>query len=305
MADHNIKLQCVLEDYSTLTIDHRVKCPSVLFLYQRGLKHLIDLETEAGLYATQWSDFKVLANNGEWAIKGTGNSRQHVFLREFAMQRMFYQLLPKRGIVLSHEDFGEWLRTYAVEYEKDLTSPSIRRNLTGGPGFSAFRYEQSLRWWLKEPLAKIRREDDKTAEIGFLMNGEPGRPVPLHRLGFFSKNTHRPLGAFYLDLASVADENDPRYPYITELSDRNLCSKYYMFAQVAKEDIMSVTAGDFLLPFQMCTFGVMIYGIYDLVTGKWIYDDDFFDMKIDQLEHHLPAINYAYASCGLEAVPWP
>ena len=61
--------------------------------------------------------------------------------------------------------------------------------------------------------------------------------------------------------------------------------------RLGPEDILSVIAGDYLIPFQICTFGVLVYGLFNLVESKWLRNPAWEEFKEN---HKIPKINVSY-----------
>lgn len=308
----------VLEEYSTLTLDPKLKEEYIKTFYESSERFLLSF-IEKIVDNQEGPDFQSIIKKNLWRWRVDNYEK---YCNEYLIQlirsglicREFNDCFPNRGLILDLTDFGKWLKKYGIQYNLFEPGSSIYTKIQG-PGFIRFRdfiknvnnkflrqinmlkadevgkdfmsvfYLRAWKWgnkdWSSEQWTPSRTPPPKR-KIIFDKITEMKAPSEMSCDYVFEKFENTEWRLFLMTWPSLASE----IPI-----DENQSKIKLHLNRLGPEDILSVIAGDYLIPFQICTFGVLVYGLFNLVESRWLRNPAWEEFKEN---HKIPKINVSY-----------
>ena len=132
----------VLEEYSTLTLDPKLKEEYIKTFYESSERFLLSF-IEKIVDNQEGPDFQSIIKKNLWRWRVDNYEK---YCNEYLIQlirsglicREFNDCFPKRGLILDLTDFGKWLKKYGIQYNLFEPGSSIYTKIQG-PGFIRFR----------------------------------------------------------------------------------------------------------------------------------------------------------------------
>ena len=289
----------VLEEYSTLTLDPKLKEECIKELYEGSMKFLPSFIERVELWKKNHGLEEIIKTDSwKWQSQSKiiGDKKEFYYniklVRANLILQEFLECFPRRGLVLSQSDFGLYLKKFAQQYDNLAFTNGISGELRKGKGFNKFmNFIETKESVYLNQINMLQSDELFTGfiTVNYLLcyknpGNEPTR-TPRYRIIFqkFKSLSEISRGG-RIETKYKFTEWDwglTRWPSLTsELPLGKFENVDVSFLCLTPTNILSVVVGNnYAIPFQICSFGVLIYGIFDLVHGNWLQNPMYEDFR--------------------------